>query len=116
MWAVARDPAAGAAFAGGNYQGGAGGGSYIDSSALADFTEISGIVSPDDPANGEIIITPVITMASASTVSGSFRFQLTGPTNVTIVVQGCTNLPNPVWIPLATNTLNSGTNYFSDPQ
>jgi hypothetical protein len=101
---------------GGSYQGGAGGGSYIDSSALADLTEVSGIASPDDPTNGEIIITPVITMASASTASGNFQFEMTGPTNVTIVVQACTNLTNPIWIPLATNTLNNGTNYFNDPQ
>jgi hypothetical protein len=39
--------------------GGGGGGSIIDSSAITNLTEISGIASPDDPANGEIIITAV---------------------------------------------------------
>jgi hypothetical protein len=39
--------------------GGGGGGSYIDTSATADLTEISGIVSPDGSPNGEIIITAV---------------------------------------------------------
>lgn len=38
-------------------QGGGGGGSYIDSSAIADLTQISGVASPDDSPNGEIIIT-----------------------------------------------------------
>lgn len=61
---------------GGNYQGGGGGGytggnggagnsagggggSYIDSSAVAIGTEISGIASPDDPNNGEVVIVAV---------------------------------------------------------
>ena len=101
---------------GGTYQGGGGGGSYIDSSALADLIQLSGIVSPDDPTNGEIIITPVITMTSPSMVSGNFQFGMTGPVNVPIVVQTCTNLANPAWIPLTTNTLNNGTNYFTDAQ
>jgi hypothetical protein len=47
---------------------------------------------------------------------GQFGFNLTGPTNVTIVVQACTNLANPVWLPVATNTFSaSGTSTFSDP-
>ncbi len=96
--------------------GGGGGGSYIDSSAIAVLTQISGIVSPDDPANGEIIITPIVTLTSASVTSGNFQFQMAGPADVTVVVQACTNLTNPIWISLATNTLGSGTNYFSDAQ
>ncbi|MFZ1073704.1 MAG: PEP-CTERM sorting domain-containing protein, partial [Verrucomicrobiia bacterium] len=39
--------------------GGGGGGSYIDASAIAILTEISGISSPDGSHNGEIIITAV---------------------------------------------------------
>jgi hypothetical protein len=38
---------------------GGGGGSIIGSSAIANLAEISGIASPNDPANGEIIITTV---------------------------------------------------------
>ena len=37
-------------------------------------------------------------------------------TNASVVVEAATNLANPVWIPVSTNTLTSGTNYFSDPQ
>lgn len=45
---------------GGGYGGaGGGGGSYIDSSATQIITEVSGIASPDDSPNGEIIITAV---------------------------------------------------------
>jgi hypothetical protein len=45
----------GAAF----YGGGGGGGSFIDSSAITNLTEVSGIYSPDGQGNGEIIITAV---------------------------------------------------------
>ena len=38
---------------------GGGGGSIIDSSAIMDLAEVSGIASPDDSPNGEIIITAV---------------------------------------------------------
>lgn len=44
---------------GGGYGGSGGGGSIIDSSEVAIITEISGIASPDDSPNGEIIITAV---------------------------------------------------------
>jgi PEP-CTERM motif len=51
---------------GGGYSGGGGGGlgsggggSIIDSSAIEILTEVSGIASPDDSPNGEIIITAV---------------------------------------------------------
>ena len=33
-----------------------------------------------------------------------------------VVVEASTNLANPIWSPLATNTLTSGSSYFSDPQ
>jgi hypothetical protein len=46
--------------------GGGGGGSIIDSSAIAILTKVSGVNSPDDPYNGEIIITAVPEPASAS--------------------------------------------------
>jgi hypothetical protein len=48
---------------GGGYSGGSGGGggggSIIDSSAIMVLAEISGVASPDDSPNGEIIITAV---------------------------------------------------------
>ena len=49
--------------------------------------------------------------------AGQFGFGITGPTNATIVVEACTNLANPVWLPVATNTLSgTGIGTFSDPQ
>ena len=53
---------------GGGYSGGGGGynsissgggGSYIDSSAVEILDEVSGVLSPDDFVNGEIIVTEV---------------------------------------------------------
>jgi hypothetical protein len=32
------------------------------------------------------------------------------------VVEAATNLGNPAWIPMSTNTLTSGSSYFSDPE
>ena len=46
-----------------------------------------------------------------------FGFNITGPTNATIVVEACTDPANPIWLPVSTNTLSeSGTSFFSDPQ
>ncbi len=47
---------------------------------------------------------------------GGFGFTISWATNVSVVVEAATNLANPVWIPVSTNTLTGGTNYFSDPQ
>lgn len=49
-----------------------------------------------------------------------FGFTIAGSSNLVIVVQAATNLANPIWLPVSTNTLNTfvgtnGTSYFSDP-
>jgi hypothetical protein len=43
-----------------------------------------------------------------------FGFTISWATNVSVVVEACTNLASPVWQPLQTNALVNGTNYFSD--
>jgi hypothetical protein len=53
--------------------------------------------------------------------ANQFGFNITGSSNLVIVVETATNLANGIWIPLETNTLNTfvgtnGTSYFSDPQ
>jgi len=45
-----------------------------------------------------------------------FGFTISWATNTSVVVEGSTNLANPVWQPVSTNTLTGGTSYFSDPQ
>ena len=48
--------------------------------------------------------------------SNQFGFNITGTTNIPIVVEACTNLANPVWTPLTNVSLTNGSFYFSDPQ
>ena len=53
--------------------------------------------------------------------NNQFGFNITGSSNLVIVVEASTNLPNPGWTPVSTNALNTfvgtnGTSYFSDPQ
>ncbi len=47
--------------------------------------------------------------------TNQFGFTIFWATNISVVVEACTNLANPVWRPVATNTLTGGTSYFSDP-
>jgi hypothetical protein len=54
--------------------------------------------------------------ASFGVRTNQFGFSITGSSNLVIVVEACTNLANPNWFPLATNTLTSGAAYFGDPQ
>lgn len=44
-----------------------------------------------------------------------FGFTISGSTNLVIVTEACTNLANPSWSALGTNTLTGGSSYFSDP-
>jgi hypothetical protein len=51
--------------------------------------------------------------------TNQFGFTITGSSNLVIVVEAATNLSNPIWQPVQTNTLNifigtNGTSYFCD--
>jgi hypothetical protein len=48
--------------------------------------------------------------------TNQFGFDITGSSNLVIVVEACTNLSDPVWLSVQTNTLTGGSAYFSDPQ
>jgi hypothetical protein len=48
--------------------------------------------------------------------TNGFGFIISWATNVPVIVEASTNLANPTWSPVATNTLTSGSSYFSDPQ
>jgi hypothetical protein len=67
--------------------GGGGGGSFIDSSALTNVTEVSGIGSPDDSPNGEIIIVKVLlhitTISLPTGTNGVAYYQELGATGGT---------------------------------
>jgi hypothetical protein len=49
-------------------------------------------------------------------LNNKFQFTFSWAANTIVVVEASTDLANPVWSPLATNTLTSGTSYFSDSQ
>jgi hypothetical protein len=53
--------------------------------------------------------------ANFGVASNQFGFDIVGNSNLVVVVEACTNLSHPVWMPLATNTLTGGSSYFSDP-
>jgi hypothetical protein len=45
-----------------------------------------------------------------------FGFVISWATNISVVVEATTNLSNPAWTPVGTNTLTGGSSYFSDPE
>ena len=58
---------------------------------------------------------------SFGVLNNQFGFNITGSSNLVIVVEASTDLSNPAWIPVGTNTLSTfvgtnGTSYFSDPE
>ena len=56
-----------------------------------------------------------VVMTALASILGSSSHLINGPTNAVIVVEACTNLSHPVWLPVATNTFSgSGTSTFSD--
>ncbi|MGO8835923.1 MAG: leucine-rich repeat domain-containing protein [Limisphaerales bacterium] len=48
--------------------------------------------------------------------NNQFGFNINWASDQTVVVEACTNLANPGWVPVGTNTLTDGSSYFSDPQ
>ena len=53
--------------------------------------------------------------ASFGVRTNKFGFTITGTTNIPIVLEACTNLASPAWVPLQSCTLTNGSLYFSDP-
>ena len=54
--------------------------------------------------------------ASFGVQTNQFGFNITWANDQVVVVDACTDLANPVWIPVGTNTLTGGSSYFSDTQ
>ena len=48
--------------------------------------------------------------------TNGFGFNIAGSSNLVIVVEAFTELADPVWSSLVTNTLTNGSSYFRDPQ
>jgi len=68
--------------------------------------------SPAAPWNAQIQFSD----ASFGVRTNRFGFAISGSSGLIVVVEACTNLANPVWFPVGTNTLTGGSSYFSDPQ
>jgi hypothetical protein len=64
------------------------------------------------------IWTPEVQTADASfgAKSNQFGFNVNWASGMSVVVEASPSLSNPVWSPVATNTLSGGTFHFSDPQ
>jgi len=48
--------------------------------------------------------------------TNQFGFNVNWAGGMVVVVEACTNLANPAWSPVHTNTLAGGSSYFTDPQ
>ena len=48
--------------------------------------------------------------------TNGFGFVISGSSNLVVVVEACTNLVSPSWVPIGTNILSDGTSVFADPQ
>jgi hypothetical protein len=59
--------------------------------------------------------TVVINGSGFGIQNNQFGFTICWATNVPVVVEACTDLSNPVWIPVATNIVTGGSTYFSEP-
>ena len=54
--------------------------------------------------------------ASFGVRTNQFGFNITGASGLTLVVEACTNLGNPLWLPVGTNTFTGDSSYFGDPR
>jgi len=68
-----------------------------------------------------VLWNPQAQAGSFSVQPNQFGFDITGSSNLVVVVEACTNLTSAFWSPISTNTLSTfvgtnGTSYFSDHQ
>jgi hypothetical protein len=54
-------------------------------------------------------------LANLAVTGGNVGFTLSGDSGQTVVVETCTNLAAPVWVPVQTNTLGGTPVNFSEP-
>jgi hypothetical protein len=75
-------------------------------------TSISGLPTKQWTLPKPMILADSLSVGPAN----GFHCTISWATNVTVVVEGCADLANPVWQPLQTNVFTNGVLYFSDPQ
>ncbi len=62
-----------------------------------------------------VLWNPQVQPGSFGVRSNQLGFTITGSSNLVVVIEACTNLANPTWSPVQTNTLNGNSLYFTDP-
>jgi hypothetical protein len=62
------------------------------------------------------LLNPQLQISGSRVQSNEFGFTISGANNQLVIVEACKNLTNLIWSPVGTNTLISGSSYFSDPQ
>jgi hypothetical protein len=63
-----------------------------------------------------VLWNPQVQPGSFGIRTNQFAFTITGISNLVVVIEASTNLTDATWSPLATNTLSSGSFYFTEPQ
>ena len=58
---------------------------------------------------------PFLMLADPGVRTNLFGFTISGSNIVVVVVEACTNLAQPTWSPISTNTLTGGLSYYGDP-
>ena len=56
---------------------------------------------------------PPLEITTVGIATNYFHFQLNGLPGQTVIVEACTNLTAPLWLPLQTNTLGTNQSYFT---
>jgi serpin B len=74
------------------------------------------VVDPTDGSEAATVSNIRFTPASFGVRTNQFGFNITGTSNIVVVVEACANLANPIWSAVSTNTLTGGSASFSDPQ
>jgi hypothetical protein len=63
-----------------------------------------------------VLWNPHVQPGSSGVRSNQFGFNITGSSNLVVVIEATSSLSNPTWTPLQSNTLNGNPLYFTDPQ
>jgi hypothetical protein len=74
-------------------------------------TNTGALIAPWNSPNPQVLTTG----PDFGVRNNSFGFTISGGTNLSVVVEACTNLNERIWSPVATNNLTNGSFYFSEP-
>jgi hypothetical protein len=80
----------------------------------AGHSGLSGVFDVWTAATGER--PEVLGDGSFGVISNRFGFNMNWTSGKVVIVDACTNLIHPIWLPLQTNTLTGTPAYFSDPR